>query len=107
MIIDSSKFSCLKIANKLVNFYLVSCSPDQNFCVTEMLTDWLAKGQQLTTIKRGCSTTPAPIACKSGATNNIKVIENNKSTVNFFLKLFLVRNSIDLKSRSIILECLY
>merc|ERR1711935_783209 len=38
-----------------------------NFCVTDIEVDWAARGDQVTTLRRSCSATPAPTTCAQGA----------------------------------------
>jgi len=46
--------------------HLKECGVDEPYCVDDMLADWVAKGQQLIQIKRGCSKVPAISPCVSG-----------------------------------------
>ena len=48
------------------------CAQDEDYCVTEMLVDWLPRGEQLTLIKRACSKTGAGGPCEEGALNGAK-----------------------------------
>lgn len=50
---------------------LTDCPADSKFCSTELLVDWYAKGNQVATIKRGCSRTPSPTECMTGESDRI------------------------------------
>jgi len=51
---------------------LMDCNADEDFCIDEILVDWLVKGEQIVQLRRGCSKTQAPGPCTSGETSNIK-----------------------------------
>ena len=48
-------------------FFYTQCAEGENFCVTDIEVDWLANGDQHTTLKRSCSALPAEDECASGA----------------------------------------
>ena len=43
------------------------CPEGHNFCITDIEVDWMANGDQHTTVRRSCATEPAPETCASGA----------------------------------------
>ena len=53
--------------------HLKECGVDEPYCVDDMLADWVAKGQQLIQIKRGCSAVPAISPCVSGESSYMMV----------------------------------
>ena len=52
---------------------LINCQFGAEFCSTEMLVDWYARGQQIVTIRRGCSTEAHDDICQSAQSDRIKV----------------------------------
>ena len=49
------------------SFFFTACEEGLNFCVTDIEVDWAARGDQVTTLRRSCSATPAPTTCAQGA----------------------------------------
>ena len=49
------------------------CDEDQPYCVDELQVDWFGRGQQLSTIIRGCRKNPPPETCAEGANSSFKV----------------------------------
>ena len=58
---------------KVGDQHLKECGVDEPYCVDDMLADWVAKGQQLIQIKRGCSAVPAISPCVSGESSYMMV----------------------------------
>merc|ERR1712106_551154 len=48
------------------------CAQDEDYCIDEMLVDWLPKGEQLTMIKRACSSKGTGGPCDEGANSGAK-----------------------------------
>ena len=43
---------------------MVECPTHSNGCSTELLVDWLSRGNQVATISRGCSNVTEPVPCQ-------------------------------------------
>ena len=64
--------------SKVGDQHLKECGVDEPYCVDDMLADWVAKGQQLIQIKRGCSAVPAISPCVSGESSYMMVYRYDK-----------------------------
>ena len=51
---------------------LIDCASDEPYCVDELMTDWLPKGEQIAQIRRGCAKEANTQPCISGSTDRLK-----------------------------------
>ena len=70
---------------KVGDQHLKECGVDEPYCVDDMFADWVAKGQQIIQITRGCSATPAISPCVVGDSTYMMV---NSTT--FSCTLYLI-----------------
>ena len=61
------------------------CPEGYNFCYDEMEVDWLATGDQLVTMRRGCSYLPQEEKC---VTSEIANVWQFKDCIQFRLQIF-------------------